>query len=323
MPENAINYTTASEKVTINVVMTPAQKIHQITTFIQDLVASDELNSQFGIELISELQDAKEHLSHGYTNLAIVNLKNVILQIKTDISYGVLSPKNGKTLIDGVKDVISPALTITKSAAPITYNAAEQPITYTYTVTNSGNVNLSGITVTDTILNQQISISGSNLAPGQNATGTATCTTTQSDVDNGSVVNTATVSCIFNNNSVSNTTITTVNAVQSPNQTISSIIIVYGTWQFFELLGFGGPGGVSGSKAIGPGSHPWVEDLSVDIPTDSISSFKCIDRFSRSTQDNWRWCNKCQVLFFAGHAPNYGVCPAGDNMTHLVLGTMN
>jgi hypothetical protein len=154
MSDDAINYTIVSEKVTIDVVMTPTQKIHQITTFIRDLVASDELNSQFRIELISELQDAREHLSHGYTNLAIVNLKNVILQTKTDISYGVVSPKNGEMLIDGVNDVIKPALTITKSAAPITYNAAEQPITYTYTVTNSGNVNLSGITVTDTTLNQ-------------------------------------------------------------------------------------------------------------------------------------------------------------------------
>jgi len=26
-------------------------------------------------------------------------------------------------------------------------------------------------------------------------------------------------------------------------------------------------------------------------------------------QNNWRWCNKCHGLFFAGHGA--GVCPAG------------
>jgi hypothetical protein len=29
-----------------------------------------------------------------------------------------------------------------------------------------------------------------------------------------------------------------------------------------------------------------------------------------STQENWRWCKKCQGLFFAGN-PTLGVCPAG------------
>jgi uncharacterized repeat protein (TIGR01451 family) len=172
IPDDAINYTTASANVIINVVLTPAQKIQQMTSFIQDLVTSDELDSQSGIALIAELQDTKEYLSHGYTDLAIVNLKNFIHQTKIDISYGVLSANNRKILIDGANDVISPALTITKSADPITYNAAGQPITYTYTVTNSGNMNLSDIKVTDTTLNQQISISNSNLVPGQSTTGT-------------------------------------------------------------------------------------------------------------------------------------------------------
>ncbi len=77
-------------------------------------------------------------------------------------------------------------------------------------------MNLSDIKVTDTTLNQQISISNSNFVPGQNITGTYTYTTSQTDVENDYVVNTATSSCIFNNNPVSNTTTATVNAVQRP-----------------------------------------------------------------------------------------------------------
>jgi uncharacterized repeat protein (TIGR01451 family) len=226
IPDDAVNYTTASANIIINVVLTPAQKIHQMIYFIQDLVTSDELNSQSGIKLISELQDANEYLSRGYTDLAIVNLKNFIHQTKIDISYGVLSPKNGTILIDRANEVLSPALTITKSATPITYNALGQPITYTYTVTNSGNVNLSYITVTDTTLHQRISISNSSLAPGQSTTGKYTYMTSQTDVENNYVVNTATSSCIFNHHQVSNTNTATVNAVQSPALLITKTVCV-------------------------------------------------------------------------------------------------
>ena len=37
-----------------------------------------------------------------------------------------------------------------------------------------------------------------------------------------------------------------------------------------------------------------------------------------SEQDNWRWCNKCQVLAFAGYS--VGVCAAGGSHDHLGSG---
>ena len=37
-------------------------------------------------------------------------------------------------------------------------------------------------------------------------------------------------------------------------------------------------------------------------------------------QDNWRWCNKCQCLFFAGNA-SLGHCPAGG--AHALEGSGN
>lgn len=39
-----------------------------------------------------------------------------------------------------------------------------------------------------------------------------------------------------------------------------------------------------------------------------------------SIQDNWRWCPKCQGLFFAGN-PTKGVCPAGGE--HSLEGSGN
>ena len=43
-------------------------------------------------------------------------------------------------------------------------------------------------------------------------------------------------------------------------------------------------------------------------------------RSTMSPQDNWRWCYRCQGLFFAGNA-TFGVCPAGG--THSDSGSGN
>ena len=36
-------------------------------------------------------------------------------------------------------------------------------------------------------------------------------------------------------------------------------------------------------------------------------------------QDNWRWCHKCQGLFFGGNATQ-GHCPAGGAHDHVGSG---
>jgi hypothetical protein len=38
-------------------------------------------------------------------------------------------------------------------------------------------------------------------------------------------------------------------------------------------------------------------------------------------QDNWRWCQKCEGLFFAGHG-THGKCPA-DGQAHSLQGSGN
>ncbi|MDT4904579.1 MAG: hypothetical protein QOH52_2595, partial [Pseudonocardiales bacterium] len=99
----------------------------------------------------------------------------------------------------------APALTVAKSAAPGTVAKSGQKITYTFLATNTGNVTLTDVTVTDKSFTgtgtlSAISCPGSgtatvaSLAPGQTATCTASYTATQADVDAGSISNTATVS---------------------------------------------------------------------------------------------------------------------------------
>ncbi|MEV4259208.1 hypothetical protein AB0J52_39125, partial [Spirillospora sp. NPDC049652] len=123
---------------------------------------------------------------------------------QTDVNNGSITnsatatgtPPGGGTPVESPPDEVTitaeanPAMTVQKSADPTTYTAAGQTITYSYVVTNTGNVTLTGIGVTD---DQGLSVSCpvSSLDPGQNTTCQATYTTTQADVDSGSITNSA------------------------------------------------------------------------------------------------------------------------------------
>ena len=85
----------------------------------------------------------------------------------------------------------TPALTIVKSATPMSYNQVGQVITYTYVVTNTGNVSVPGqITVDDSRVDVFCPPS-TGLAPGESLTCTASHTVTQADLDAGKIVNVA------------------------------------------------------------------------------------------------------------------------------------
>ncbi|WP_397545114.1 beta strand repeat-containing protein, partial [Salinibacterium sp.] len=89
-------------------------------------------------------------------------------------------------------------LTLTKSASTTTDLASGDVVTFTFVISNTGNVTIDGITVQDVLpgLSTPVfpTLTNRTLAPGASATGTATYTFTQADVDNGGLINTATVS---------------------------------------------------------------------------------------------------------------------------------
>ncbi|WP_164743491.1 DUF7507 domain-containing protein [Microbacterium sulfonylureivorans] len=110
-----------------------------------------------------------------------------------------------------IPTVHSPALTVVKSSTTTDLTLAGQQIPYTFTVTNTGNVTLQGVSVDDVVAapsdqanlsavtcaslaNPVAACSGTttSLLPGQVATFAATYTTTQDDVDNGRVRDAAT-----------------------------------------------------------------------------------------------------------------------------------
>jgi len=94
------------------------------------------------------------------------------------------------------------SIDLDKSADPQTYSAVGNEITYTFVVTNDGNVTLTGVTVTDPLdgLSAITYVPGSStegspegtLLPAESATYEATYTITQDDLDEGSVENEAT-----------------------------------------------------------------------------------------------------------------------------------
>ena len=99
-----------------------------------------------------------------------------------------------------------PALFLNKTASPSTYSGAGSVITYTYNITNTGNVIILGpITVTDNKTGI-INVTEGNLTPRQNIIGKANYTITQEDLDLGFVTNEAYATGTFNgNNVISNT----------------------------------------------------------------------------------------------------------------------
>ena len=120
-----------------------------------------------------------------------------------------------------IQVILSPSLNITKSVSPTTYSAVGQTITYTYTITNSGNVDLTGnITVADNKTGT-FNITSNGLNVGKNVTGTANYTIHQSDIDAGSVTNSANATCSFNNALYTSKDITArINITQNPVLTV-------------------------------------------------------------------------------------------------------
>ena len=85
-----------------------------------------------------------------------------------------------------------PSISLDKQAGTPTGNTAGDTVDYSFVVTNTGNVTLTGITVDDPLVGA-VDCPVTTLAPTESTTCTATYTLTQADVDAGVVDNTATV----------------------------------------------------------------------------------------------------------------------------------
>jgi len=119
-------------------------------------------------------------------------------------------------------EAASPMLTIAKSVSgSATYAAVGDTVDFDYLVTNTGNVEVSTVMVSDDKI-ASVSCPSGMLAPGANVTCSATYTVTQADLDAGSVTNTATANAtpVRGTLSPSAPDTATITATQSPALTI-------------------------------------------------------------------------------------------------------
>jgi len=108
----------------------------------------------------------------------------------TGIGYGRI---NAAQAVQGDDIVQQPDVQMTLAADPTSVSEAGTVISFAYTVTNTGEVTLTGITVYDDKLGS-ITLGATTLDPGSATGGTATYRVTQADIDSGiDIVNKATV----------------------------------------------------------------------------------------------------------------------------------
>ncbi|SFO79961.1 conserved repeat domain-containing protein/gliding motility-associated C-terminal domain-containing protein, partial [Algoriphagus ornithinivorans] len=109
----------------------------------------------------------------------------------------------------------NPSILIVKSSDVESVTLADQVITYTLTVTNTGNITLTNVLVNDPLTGFENTIS--TLAPGQVVEFTTSYTVTQEDIDSGEVENIASVTGNAGVEEVSDTDTLIVPAVQNPD----------------------------------------------------------------------------------------------------------
>ena len=121
----------------------------------------------------------------------------------TTPSGGTVTSPSSNTVTVSVTQTAT--LSIAKSATPTTVTAAGQPVTYTFSVTNTGNLTLTSVGVTDfpttpaggvTVTCQSLTgptgdCSGATttLLPNKTALFSGTYVVTQADINHGSIVN--------------------------------------------------------------------------------------------------------------------------------------
>lgn len=141
---------------------------------------------------------------------------------------GTTSPADDVVATDSetLRPVQVPRVEFTKTAAPMSVTAVGQPVTYTFTGRNTGNVTVTGVQVSDPLAG----LSGlsctpaqpATLAPGDSIVCTATRNTTQTDLTAGSVTNTATLVFVEPQGStITQTSAVTVTGIQLPELSLT------------------------------------------------------------------------------------------------------
>ncbi|RZV44458.1 MAG: DUF11 domain-containing protein, partial [Acidimicrobiales bacterium] len=146
----------------------------------------------------------------------------------TNIASATDGTSTSPTVTETVNAIQSPAMTLVKTPVETSYAAVGDTISYTYTVTNTGNVLIADLAVTDDLIDtvtcnvSAIGNGDANLDPMEEVVCTGLYTVTQADLDTGSVTNNASATGTPSGGTLTPpTTDATVNADQTPALSMS------------------------------------------------------------------------------------------------------
>jgi uncharacterized repeat protein (TIGR01451 family) len=147
----------------------------------------------------------------------------------------------------------NPALTIVNTANPTTYSAVGNVISYSFLVTNTGDVVINNLSVADDMATDE-SCPLTTLAPTESTTCTASYTIIQADLDAGSVSNTASANGTPAQGSLTPPSDTaTVTAITSA---LSPAIVESVTVDWFNLVFIIRGSGFTGATEFSLGGNP-------------------------------------------------------------------
>ncbi|MBK1438897.1 gliding motility-associated C-terminal domain-containing protein, partial [Parapedobacter sp. ISTM3] len=211
--ENARIANCSDATITVNVVAAPIVAEDNTVDYVNGFEGDDDLGNVLDNDLLNGSRPAIDEITLTVTTPAtpidggpvpVVDELTGRLRVPEGtpggtytIVYRICELLNPDNCDDATVTVFvaTPSIALVKSAAIATdaaVAASGDAVIYTFTVTNTGNVPVSGIVINDT----RIGVSGltptpATLAPGEVATATATYRLTQDDIDSGAVWNTA------------------------------------------------------------------------------------------------------------------------------------
>lgn len=173
------------------------------------LTISDSLTSDEACPVTSLAPGAQSICTASYT----VTQEDIdVGKVDNTASIGTneTDPQNTNTVT--ITAAQTKTLTAVKASVDTSYNAVDDTLDYTITVTNTGNVTLTGLTISDPLTSDE-SCPVASLAPGAQSVCTASYTITQNDINAGKVDNTASVDT--NETDPQNTNQVTITAAQT------------------------------------------------------------------------------------------------------------
>ncbi|MGO9874514.1 MAG: fibronectin type III domain-containing protein [Acidimicrobiia bacterium] len=169
--------------------------------------------------------------------------------------------------------VAQPSIGITPSTNPPSFGVAGTPITYSYNVTNTGNVPLIDVGVTDTLAGlSAVTCPGTTLAVLEAETCTAHYVVTQADVDGGGITDAASSSAASQLSGVPTTVVQASAAVHTP-AVQAPMIAVAPAANPGDFFGAGTPEAVS--FLVTDSGNVTLHGIGVADPLSGLSAITC------------------------------------------------